>query len=267
MFARRAIALAFTISLFAAPAAAQDAGGVQAPTQEVPPAPASTGWASLAKNTARDFVTFPKRKSTWMLLGAGAAGALAAHQADAYVQSHIVGNDTAEKLFAPGKWIGSAYVQAGTGVGLWLIGRYLVEPAAGEPRTNKWSHLGFDLMRAQIVTVTLVQAMKYSIRRDRPTGECCSFPSGHAAAAFASASVLERHLGYRGSWPAVLAATYVATSRLVDNRHFLSDVVFGAALGTATGWTVVGSHGRDQYALQPVPIRGGVMIALVRVNQ
>ena len=267
MDARRVIAVAFAMSLFPVPAAAQDAGDVQAPTKEVHPAPAHTGWASLARNAARDFVTFPKRKSTWVLLGAGAAGALAAHQADAYVQNHIVGNETAEKLFAPGKWIGSAYVQAGTSVGLWLVGRYIVEPAAGESRTNKWSHLGFDLMRSQIVTVTLVQAMKNSIRRDRPTGECCSFPSGHAAAAFASASVLERHFGYRGSWPALLAATYVATSRLVDNRHFLSDVVFGAALGTASGWTVVGSHGRDQYALQPVPIRGGVMVALVRVNR
>ena len=66
------------------------------------------------------------------------------------------------------------------------------------------------------------------------------------------------------SWPALAAATYVATSRLVDNRHFLSDVVFGAALGEAAGWTIVGRHGKSQYALRPVPIRGGMMVALVR---
>ena len=121
-------------------------------------------------------------------------------------------------------------------------------------------------MRAQIVTQTFTQAMKYTVRRDRPTGECCAFPSGHASTAFAAAAVLERHFGYRGSWPALLGATYIATSRLVDNRHFLSDVVFGAALGTAAGWTVVGIHGRDHYALQPVPVRGGMMIALVRTR-
>jgi membrane-associated phospholipid phosphatase len=86
------------------------------------------------------------------------------------------------------------------------------------------------------------------------------------AGAFAAASVLERHFGYRGAWPAMLGATYVAASRLVDNRHYLSDVVFGSALGMAAGWTVVGIHGRDQYALQPVPVRGGIMIALVRVS-
>jgi PAP2 superfamily len=235
-------------------------------TPELHPTPTHTGWASLAKDTAQDFIAFPKRKSTWVLLGAGAAGALLAHQGDAYVQEHIVGNSTAEKIFAPGKVIGSAYVQVGASVGMWVVGRYVIAPVEGESKTNKWSHLGFDLMRAQIVTQTFTQAMKYTVRRDRPTGECCAFPSGHASSAFAAAAVLERHFGYRGSWPALLGASYVATSRLVDNRHFLSDVVFGAALGTATGWTVVGIHGRDQYALQPVPVRGGMMIALVRTR-
>src|SRR4029450_11496368 len=72
-------------------------------TPELHPTPTHTGWASLAKDTAQDFIAFPKRKSTWVLLGAGAAGALLAHQGDAYVQEHIVGNSTAEKIFAPGK--------------------------------------------------------------------------------------------------------------------------------------------------------------------
>jgi membrane-associated phospholipid phosphatase len=81
------------------------------------------------------------------------------------------------------------------------------------------------------------------------------------------AAVLERHLGYRASWPALAVASYVAASRLVDNRHFLSDVVFGAALGEAVGWTIVGRHGRSQYALQPVPLHGGMMLALVRARE
>ena len=29
-----------------------------------------------------------------------------------------------------------------------------------------------------------------------------------------------------------------------ENRYYLSDVLFGSALGMATGWTVVGRHGR-----------------------
>ena len=236
------------------------------PNTETPPTPEHTGWATLVKDTAHDFVAFPRRKSTWTLLGIGAAAALATHPADNYVERHVVGNTTAEDVFKLGKWVGSAEVEVGTAVGLWAIGRYIVAPATDEPRTNKVSHLGFDLMRAQILSQALVQGIKYSVRRDRPTGECCAFPSGHAATAFAVASVLERHLGYRASWPMLAGATYVATSRLVDNRHFLSDVMFGAAVGMASGWTVVGRHGRDSYALQPVPVRGGAMIALVRAD-
>jgi membrane-associated phospholipid phosphatase len=240
-----------------------------APSGQTPegphPVPAHTGWGTLVKDTASDFVAYPKRKSTWVILGMGAVTALAVHPADDYVEEHIVGNETATDIFKLGKWVGSSYVQVGSAVGLWVVGRYIFAPAANESRTNKVSHLGFDLLRAQIVSQALVQGMKYSFQRNRPTGECCAFPSGHAAAAFASAAVLERHMGYRASWPALLGATYVAASRLVDNRHFLSDVAFGAAVGTTAGWTVVGRHGRNEYALLPTPVRGGMAIMLTRI--
>ena len=260
------------MAMSAAPAA--QVSGPEAPsavqpgtTQQAPPVHVHTGWSTLLKDSANDFVTFPKRKSTWTLLGIGAAAALAARPADGHVERHIVGNETADRVFGLGQWIGNTYVQIGSAVGLWAVGRYVAAPAANEPETNRISEIGFDLVRAQILSHGLVHAMKRSGRRDRPTGECCAFPSGHAAAAFAAASVLERHLGYRGSWPALVGATYVAASRLVDNRHFLSDVMFGAALGTASGWTVVGRQGSNQYSLQPVPVRGGMMIALTRTER
>lgn len=233
-----------------------------APQETVTPVE-HTGWATLVKDTGRDFIAFPRRKSTWVLLAGGGVAALAVHPADDYVASHIVGNDAADKFFKPGRIIGGTTFQVGAAVGLWGIGRYLV-PSKDGSRTNKLSHLGFDLIRAQIVSQSLVHAIKYTTQRDRPDGECCAFPSGHAASAFAAASVLERHLGYRASWPALLAASYVGASRLVENRHFLSDVVFGAAVGEAVGWTIVGRHGRSQYALEPVPVPGGMMVAFLR---
>jgi membrane-associated phospholipid phosphatase len=242
--------------------AADDAPAVQTKQETVPPIE-HTGWATLIKDTGRDFMAFPRRKSTWVLLAGGGVAALAVHPADDYVASHIVGNDAADKFFKPGQIIGGTAFQVGAGVALWGIGRYVV-PSEDGSRTNKVSHLGFDLIRAQIVSQALVHGIKYSVQRDRPTGECCAFPSGHAASAFAAASVLERHLGYRASWPALLAASYVGASRLVENRHFLSDVVFGAAVGEAVGWTIVGRHGRSEYALEPVPVHGGMMVALVR---
>ena len=251
-------------------AAAQEPLGTtpDSASSQKPPEPYHSGWATLASESLHDFGTFPRRRSTWVILGAGGAAALLAHQADGYVSSHIVGSETAEKIFAPGRWLGSAGVQVGAAVGLYVVGRYVLPPAPDGSRTNKVSHLGFDLLRAQMLSQALVHGIKYSVQRDRPTGECCAFPSGHAASAFAAASVIERHFGARGAWPTMVAASYVAASRLVHNRHYLSDVVFGSAVGMAAGWTVVGRHGRDimSFMPTPVPIRGGMVLTLTRVT-
>jgi membrane-associated phospholipid phosphatase len=238
------------------------AAQVQAPP---PPKPPHTGFAALARDTVSDFAAFPRRPSTWVILGIGAGSALITHPADDYVQEHASGSSGAQNFFKLGKYLGAVYTQAGVAVGLYVIGRFVAPAAADKPKTNKYSHLGFDLMRGLIVSQAFTQGLKYAVRRDRPTGECCSFPSGHASAAFTTASILERHLGYRGAWPTLVGATYVAFSRIADNRHFLSDVMFGSALGIATGWTVVGRHGRENYAFVPVPVRGGIALTFTRV--
>ncbi len=234
--------------------------------KEEAPKHVSTGWGALFKDSFGDFKAFPRRPSTWVILGIGGAAALATHPVDDKVQQQIVGNETADKFFSLGQWVGNTYVMVGSSVGVWAVGRYIIGPSEKEPKTNKWSELGFDMTRGLILSQALVQGTKQAVRRDRPTGECCSFPSGHAATAFAAASVLERHLGYRASWPFIAGAFYVATSRLVDNQHFLSDVMFGAAVGTASGWTVVGRrHGSNEYTMQPVPLNHGLMILLTKV--
>jgi hypothetical protein len=228
--------------------------------------PAHTGLAALVFETADDFKAFPRRESTWVILGLGAATAGAVHPFDDEVNQHLVGSRAVGRFFAPGKWIGSAAFQGGAAATVYLVGRYLVPHAKDEPSTNKVSHLGFDLVRAVIVSQAFTQGMKLIARRDRPTGECCSFPSGHAATTFATASVIERHLGYRGAIPTLLVATYVGASRLHDNRHWASDVAFGAALGISTGWTIVGRHGRDKYAIVPVLTPDGVMMTIARID-
>ena len=234
---------------------------------EKPAEPQHTGFGALVRGTASDFAAFPRRQSTWVILAAGLGAAALAHPADDYIAKHATGNKTAKHAFVLGKYLGSVYAQAGVATGLYVIGRYVRPAAEGAPRSNKLSHLGFDLMRGLIVSQAFTQGLKYAVRRDRPSGECCAFPSGHASAAFATASILERHFGYRGAWPTLVGASYVALSRIVDNRHFLSDVVFGSALGIATGWTVVGRHGRENYALLPVPVRGGIALTFTKVQR
>lgn len=67
------------------------------------------------------------------------------------------------------------------------------------------------------------------------------FPSGHATAAFATASVLSSRYSHHRwvPWVAYTGATIVALSRIPDRAHFPSDVFVGAALGYIVGHSVV----------------------------
>ncbi|MEO5818977.1 MAG: phosphatase PAP2 family protein [Vicinamibacteraceae bacterium] len=204
-------------------------------------------------------MALPRRRSTWAILAIGAAAAAIAHPADDELNDSLQDADRLRTALKPGKYLGYAWVQGSAAAGVYLIGRYGMRSKDGH--TNKVAHLGFDLVRANLVAQGLTYGIRAIARRDRPTGECCSFPSGHASVTFATAAVLERHLGYRASWPMFVIAGYVAASRLTDNRHFLSDVLFSSALGMAAGWTVVGRHGRDDFAIHPVPLQRGVAVA------
>lgn len=68
-----------------------------------------------------------------------------------------------------------------------------------------------------------------------------SFPSGHSMAAFALATSLSDDIHRTPVTIALYtAATGTALSRLNDDRHWLSDVVFGAALGITSAKVVRG---------------------------
>jgi membrane-associated phospholipid phosphatase len=108
----------------------------------------------------------------------------------------------------------------------------------------------------------MTQVLKYTTRRERPdlSGRT-SFPSGHAADTFAFATALERHLGWRGALPAYIISSYVAISRLPENRHWLSDAVFGSAVGIVAGRTVT-RHGRE-YPVALASVPGGAALMYV----
>jgi undecaprenyl-diphosphatase len=64
-----------------------------------------------------------------------------------------------------------------------------------------------------------------------------SFPSGHAASAFAFASTMGEAVPV--TWaPLHVAASLVAYSRVHTGVHYPSDVAAGALLGAFSGWTV-----------------------------
>ena len=109
----------------------------------------------------------------------------------------------------------------------------------------------------------LTQTIKYTTRRERPDGSGKnSFPSGHAADTFAFATALERHLNWKWSVPAYIFSSYVAISRVPDNRHWLSDTIFGAGVGIICGRTTT-RHGA-KYPVSAAVVPGGAEIMFSR---
>jgi membrane-associated phospholipid phosphatase len=243
-------------------ATAQTAGTPEEQQQQAGDVPEGgaphTGFKTLVKDMGGDFKHMFSDLAPLLWLGAGGAGALIVHPLDDNVNEHFInaGNDA---FWSAGQVLGLGYVQIGAAVGTWGIGRMV-------DRHGRAAHVGLDLLRAQVVTQTLTYGLKYSVQRDRPDGTSgYAFPSGHASTTFASAAVLQRHFGWKAGVPTYALATYVAASRLHDNRHYLSDVVFGSALGLAAGYTVT-RHGRDHFALVPLAVPDGIGIALARIG-
>ena len=232
----------------------QDAGDQKADAQEPPPPP-RTGLRALFGNLGEDIKQLPSLQNLY-IAGIGGGLAAAAHPADvtfnAHLESHL---DGVNAFFAPGKYIGNTPEQVAFSLGTYAYGLLFDAPKA--------AHLGMDLLQAQILTEMLVEPTKFAVHRLRPDGsDHQSFPSGHAAVTFATATVIERHLGWRKSVLAYTIASYVAMSRLHDDKHYLSDVIFGAAVGSIAGRTVV-HHAADYWSFAPVSVPGGGVALLV----
>jgi membrane-associated phospholipid phosphatase len=156
-----------------------------------------------------------------------------------------------------GTWGGSFYLQTGAAFATYAIGL--------TTSNSKLASFGGDLVRAQLLSQTVVQATKFAIGRERPDGSNShSFPSGHSASAFATATVVQRHFGWKAGVPAYAFAGFVATSRMASTRHYLSDVLVGAGVGIAAGRTVTVHMGRQQFDLGAAPTRGGAMVTFTK---
>jgi membrane-associated phospholipid phosphatase len=220
-----------------------------------PPTPAQTGIRALFGDLGEDFKHLPEMQNVY-IAAVGGGLALAAHPADQSFNAKLLSHsDAVNTAFAAGKYLGNTPEQVALSIGTYAFGRLRDQP--------KVAHLGMDLLQAQILSEILVEPLKYAVRRQRPDGSNrLSFPSGHSAVTFATATVIERHLGWRKSLLGYAIASYVAISRIHDDQHYLSDVIFGAALGSIAGRTVV-HHPADYWAFTPVAMPGGGVALMV----
>jgi len=79
-----------------------------------------------------------------------------------------------------------------------------------------------------------------------PNGDNSAFPSGHAALAFAAATVYAKEYKNIKSIPFISygVAGLITVSRITENRHWLSDLIAGSLLGYACGTQVVNNYHR-----------------------
>lgn len=111
-----------------------------------------------------------------------------------------------------------------------------------------WKDAGWQSLIAHGLAALSANILKHAIGRPRPKfmhagnldlspvsgSGWDSFPSGHAAAAFAVAIVLATKFP-RVRWPIIAMAVAIAASRIIRGSHYLTDVAGGAALGCLMG--------------------------------
>ncbi len=107
--------------------------------------------------------------------------------------------------------------------------------AGVEGRSDHWRFLANSAM-AYGIMAAIVNPIKNTAKEMRPDGSTRnSWPSGHTATAFVSATILHKEYGLtRSPWYSVAGyglATATGVMRVLNNRHWVSDVLSGAGIG------------------------------------
>ena len=127
-------------------------------------------------------------------------------------------------------------------------GKYL-----GFKPKNDFVHQTINIAVANAIMGTVITVMKHSFQEERPDGSNnLSYPSGHTATAFTNASLLfyeykDANLWYASS--GFLFATATGVLRIANNKHYASDVLTGAGIGTAVGLLVSYWHPFQSFSL------------------
>jgi membrane-associated phospholipid phosphatase len=181
---------------------------------------------------------------------------------------HSSGLDTLTRIAEP---FGAEYAWGTLGV----FGLAGVVFHDGEARSVAIDGVFASAIAAGVVSPVL----KWSVGRSRPyvnegpyqfafLGGNASFPSGHTTQAFAVASVIAAHYRVWWVWTAAYGtAALVGYSRIYHDAHWTSDVLAGAAIGTAVGWRVVKLNSGSvrpgrQATLSVMPILGSRIYGL-----
>ncbi len=163
-------------------------------------------------------------KTTQVLLAAGTLSVLAVNPQDEEIRSNWKQH---QKMPESQSAVGDILGTGGPGLVIAASQYYF------DSNENHYqSHL-----RALANTTLATYTLKYSFGRSRPGGSRSrqSFPSGHTATAFATATALTYAYGFPAAAVAYPVAAFVGLSRLAVDAHWGSDIVGGAFLGFIIG--------------------------------
>ena len=107
------------------------------------------------------------------------------------------------------------------------------------------------MVKSEILMLAIVNGIKYSSKQIRPdSSDYLSFPSGHTAQAFMSATLLHKEFKDKSIWYSVAGyttASIVGLLRILNNKHWAPDVLVGAATGILSVNLVYLTHTRRTY--------------------
>ncbi|MDR1071921.1 MAG: phosphatase PAP2 family protein [Rickettsiales bacterium] len=103
-----------------------------------------------------------------------------------------------------------------------------------------------------------VYGLKAVVRERRPDGSNNhSFPSGHTAAAFSGAAFIHKRYGLKRAAVPYLMAAFTGYSRITADKHYLHDVLAGAAIGGLLSWFIAGEYDGLQISAGPQSVKIG----------
>lgn len=107
--------------------------------------------------------------------------------------------------------------------------------ACGVKGKNSFANRTAVLVKAEVIVAAVTYSLKKITAVPRPdSGQPTSFPSGHTAEAFAAATFMAKEYGDQSIWypiGAYTVATGIGAMRVLNNRHWASDVLAGAGIG------------------------------------
>lgn len=210
--------------------------------------------------------TFTEPNNIWLLALAGAASIVMHNNgADDDIQASVEEHRAIDGFFSESLNVAGGPATHFAATGLWYALSVQNNNRLNEERA--WT-----MMTALAINGMVTVGLKAARNNENPNGDSWAWPSGHTSSSFTVAAVLDEYYGPKVGIPAYALASLVAYRMVEEGDHWMSDAVFGAALGWAVGHSVAGKHMDMEIAgfeLMPMPptTSGEPTIGLALVKQ